>query len=395
MQNSLKINSTFVYVGTISLYFILVPFEDLLTSEAGTLAKYVAILIVASGLIITKGKIFFYRNTETYCMLLLMIISVLSIVWSTNRAITLHRLVAYLLLLSICLYVSTLDFTTRDYRLIKQACILGGIFVVLYLVMSGKLFGSGMLRLEISDHSDPNNFAAQLLLPLTCSFSSVFDSKKKWKILYVLLTCMFIFTVLLTGSRGCLLACIIFCVVYFVASGAYKKISILVGIILLFLLVWFVVLPLLPDEITWRLFTKESYLTSEASHNSRSSIWRIVISEVIPKMGIFGVGAGCSGEALVPYFGVIKGVHNTYLNMIVEYGVLGIPVFLFFLWSLMRKQIKKKKYFELSLVAAICVIIFFLDSFAKKFFWNAIMLVLISMKVDYFMDDNEDAPGKI
>src|SRR5699024_1754295 len=117
---------------------------------------------------------------------------------------------------------------------------------------------------------------------------------------------MFIFTVLLTGSRGCLLACIIFCVVYFVASGAYKKISILVGIILLFLLVWFVVLPLLPDEITWRLFTKESYLTSEASHNSRSSIWRIVISEVIPKMGIFGVGAGCSGEALEPYFGVIK-----------------------------------------------------------------------------------------
>ena len=87
-------------------------------------------------------------------------------------------------------------------------------------------------------------------------------------------------------------------------------------------------------------------------------------------MPILGFGAGCAPLRLSSIYSVSKGVHNTYLNMFLETSFLCLPVFIAMLVDLFRKLIKNKRAVEIAALAGICVVIFFLDSYAKKFFWN-------------------------
>ena len=84
---------------------------------------------------------------------------------------------------------------------------------------------------------------------------------------------------------------------------------------------------------------------------------------------------------LYNFYGFYKGVHNTYLNMIAEFGILGIPAFVIMLVSMLRRSRRAKFVLGFALLAGMCVIIFFLDSYFKKFFWNVILLVIIQGRI--------------
>ena len=97
-------------------------------------------------------------------------------------------------------------------------------------------------------------------------------------------------------------------------------------------------------------------------------------------MNIWGLGAGCPGIALSSVYGHIRGVHNTYLNMICEYGVFGIGFFLALLTVLFVKLKERACYLETACLIGMCVLIFFLDSYQKKYFWNVIMITYLAIK---------------
>lgn len=46
-------------------------------------------------------------------------------------------------------------------------------------------------------------------------------------------------------------------------------------------------------------------------------------------MPIIGYGSGVASYVLAGVYGYLKGVHNTYLNMILEYGFIALPIFIF------------------------------------------------------------------
>ena len=88
---------------------------------------------------------------------------------------------------------------------------------------------------------------------------------------------------------------------------------------------------------------------------------------------------------------------DQYLNMIVEFGIFGIPAFLGMLFSLLRKEYKRGLFLEAALLIGVSGVIFFLNSYAKKFFWNVIMLLLIESaakrdpNTSFFKDDGGQA----
>lgn len=130
----------------------------------------------------------------------------------------------------------------------------------------------------------------------------------------------------------------------------------------------------LPSDLYNRLFTIENYTSHGAG---RTDIWDILFKDIIPDMGVFGLGAGCVSVKLTSYYGFAKGVHNTYINMLCEFGILGLPAFITMIFSVLIRNYKNKFFIGMAMLLGICTTIFFLDAYAKKFFWNIIMLIFI------------------
>ena len=94
-------------------------------------------------------------------------------------------------------------------------------------------------------------------------------------------------------------------------------------------------------------------------------------------MPLWGYGAGVPGYILIDFYGYIKGVHNTYLNIILEYGIIGITFFILFIYYIYSNIKKNGEILCNAILISMLVIIFFLDSFEKKYFWNAMMFITI------------------
>lgn len=364
------------------LYFCIAPLEDLLAGSMGTVAKYIALIIVAFGFIemgLSGLKLSFSKTNV--CIMWLMALGVISCVWAIDSDVAIGRISAYLTVPGICLFVGMLDFSKKEYKAIVNSAILGGLFTVMYIsyVNGADLLLSG--RITLNSENDPNNLAALLFLPLGLvigKMQSVSSTGKK--VWYAFCMSIIAFLFLLTGSRGGLLGLLAFFIAYLIFNKAYKKIYVLIGAIVAVVIIWFVVAPMLPEDIYNRLFNNTDFTGSEATGSGRVEIWVTLVTKIVFKNFFIGVGAGCVPRALGEYFGSLAGAHNTYLNMLGEYGVLGLPAFLIMLYDKWKGQYCAKRYIEAALLVGICVIMFFLDSYPKKFFWNVIMLLIISEK---------------
>lgn len=348
-----------------------------MTGSLGTIARYIAIAFVAAGAIESRGRFVFQKNAENYLVITLSVISVLSLIWSIDFSTTLARLPAYLLLPGYCIFMSMLDFDRKEFAFISKAAIIGALFTAIYMFLIGSLSFTG--RVTIGESSDPNNFAARLLLPISLCFQKRGPVKIITRVFYYTAALLLLFCMLLTGSRGCLMAAVVVVIVFLFLTGAYKKAAYLIVFAILAFVIWYYILPSLPDYIRWRLFDSESYLLSEAREASRTYIWKSVFRSIIPQMPVWGLGAGCSGIALSGVYGYIRGVHNTYLNMVCEYGVFGIGFFIALLSVLFVKLKARKCNLETACLIGMCVVIFFLDSYPKKFFWNVIMIAYLAI----------------
>lgn len=358
------------------LYFFLAPMEDILNNSAGSFAKYLALVIIAVTLIEDRGVIKLKKSIANRCIIWLMLITVASLLWTIDKQTTLNRMVAYLLVPGFCLYSSTLSFTKKEFELIILSAIIGG------LITSGLAYSSGMVmgetmadRMVLSDKNDPNNFAALLLLPFALIWWKIQDCKKVYlKIVFAVLLVIIVFMIFMTGSRGGLLSVLVILVSYYLFSGMIKRVSAIIGTVLLLAILFFVLQSYLPVDLFNRLFSVENYTSTGAG---RTIVWQTVFRGIVPNMGLFGVGPGCVSKSLASYYGVEKGVHNTYLNMMCEFGILGLPAFILMIVTEVIRNLKHKFYIGAALLMGICTTIFFLDAYPKKFFWNVIMLLFI------------------
>ncbi len=362
------------YTYILMLYFLLAPFEDVLSFSGGTLGKWLAALIVVTGLYETKGRIKLQFREGNLCLLYLMLLSLLSCLWAIYPEVAFARNAAYLSLPAFCLFISTLSFSEKEYENVARAAVLGGVFVAVYILNNGYASNSGRVRLD--EGNDPNNLAALLQLPLAMAFRQTMQRQTRIRLFYSISLLLIVFVLLLTGSRGGMVSAIVFFLAFFLFSKAYKKAGVLLGVLLIAFLIWQIVLPALPEKISARLF--ETDYNREIISGSRVRIWRAVVYGLIPQMPAYGVGAGCAPYALMQWYFRGKAVHNTYLCMICEYGLLGIGPFLWFLLTKMKKQIKLRNCSEAALLLSIYVTIFFLDAYAKKFFWNVVILATIA-----------------
>lgn len=368
------------YTPLVMMYYLFAPMEDLLTGSMGTVAKYIAMVIILLGLISTNGEIHLNFNKVNKCLLYLLALSTASCLWAVNREIAVGRNVAYLLVPGLAFFVGQLDFSPRERESIISAAIAGGVLTVGYLVVNGQIDLTSMQRLNLTKGNDQNGFAALMLLPFGLSIGRIPGKSLPIKCMYMGFALVFLFVVLMTGSRGGLLGicAFVFICVFFAQKG--KRTRTIISMVALLIFAYFFVLPYLPEHIRNRLFKNDSYMNTMNAHENRGAFWKLGITKIFTSNPLLGVGAGCVPIMLGRYFSTNRAMHNTYINMLCEFGLLGLPAFLWMLWNLFYRKFKQQKLIEMALLVGICLIIFFLDAYAKKFFWNVIMLLMIEPK---------------
>lgn len=373
-----------IIVILIALYFFLSPLEDVLNFGGGTILRYLAGLIVLTILwddsLSSRSLII---NRDIKYVLYFIALGWLSVIWARDRSYAITRNIAYSLLPILFIFVIKRKYSQSEINVIETAIISGGVVAVAFIIASQGLSNMMAGRLVIMEESDPNGLAGRLILSLILAIKRIIVSKTLGsKLLNSLTSILLLIICLMTGSRGALLALAVSVTTYAAFMPFENKWRKMILLTSALLLAWQLINVFLPIDLIERLFEIDSYANSVDSSGQRGEIWKNIFEHVLPNMPLLGYGSGGGPVVLENIYRYRKGVHNTYINNLLEYGVLGLPVLLAFLWRLWRKMRKNKDVFRLCAFTSILVVAFFLDVYANKFFWNMLMYCSIGTTSD-------------
>lgn len=318
----------------LSAYVLLVPFENLFTTNTGgTVTKLVAVVSAAAiifWMIRNRRVVQPSRAVAAWC--LLMVWMGLTVFWAIDPAAAVPHLITYAELILLLSVVSLMPVSAIDHKVLMTATVAGAALAALYGIHEyrsgasqfqhgGRLFlslgGAGETRV------DPNAFAAALLFPigivLVGALSSGWSFKKAGFIGLLLVMMGGIYA---SGSRGGLVAAGVM-VAYLLVRSRYK--IQLIALSALALLASF----LMPHS-PWLRFA--SAISDGGS--GRVSIWRVGW-EAFKHHWLFGAGVGMFPKAYdqafigvyqVWYQSWTRAPHNTLLGAGVEFGVIGVAL---------------------------------------------------------------------
>lgn len=251
-----------------------------------------------------------------------------TVLWSVNRDMAIGRFPTMISLFLFYLVTTSCHFSEKEISQIARFTIFGGCVaaaITLYEFQSGIFYLKGDLRASLifgERHTDPNILAASLLLPLSLIVGEFLGSAKLyWKVLLSLCALLIVSGILVTGSRGALLAFGVMLIFYLRKLGIDWRVLVpltLLGGALMFA----------PAFLVQRL--QQSETTGGAG---RIYIWQTGLAAL---KDYFFAGAGLENFSVIyndyashaaQFVGLNRAAHNIYLEIAVESGFIGILLF--------------------------------------------------------------------
>ncbi len=191
----------------------------------------------------------------------------------------------------------------------------------------------GMPGRVFSTFENPNNFAEVivLLLPFVYALFIISHEKRK-KFYYAAVFCVSIAALMLTYSRSCYVS---FAISLFAFVLLYKPKFVFLLVALVIVLV-----PFLPESVLNRILTIAS--TRDTSNAYRIYLWSGVL-KMLRENFVCGVGTGSAAfvKAYAPFASPLAAnaphSHMLYLELFIQFGVIGGAGFFAFWFSLIRK----------------------------------------------------------
>lgn len=326
-----------------AIYLLMLPFDNVMNLPGvGTVTKYIGIIV--GGLAVVdqmwrhRGRVL--RPTRPIILWGAFVsIAVASTLWSLDPAVTVAGLDTIVGLYFVYVGISARAWTARSVELLSVAAVAGGVLASLIAVWQwtrgiGYLWTTRTsLVVSSTRTTDPNHFAASLLLPFMLALAHV-GSRGRPKVAYWLSTIIIGLAVLLTGSRGGGFALGAGAAV--VLSHAVRRMRLkdlmrrAVPLVLLAGAAAYITWLIVPPSI-WTRFTMEQMLASGAS--GRFPLWALAIRafEMRPWLGwgydTFAVlSRGTVADVVA--VGVRPGqvAHSIYLQSVSELGVFGATI---------------------------------------------------------------------
>jgi O-antigen ligase len=320
-------------VAFILLWFFVfsIPFENILVLPGiGTIARLMGMIAFPVGIfaILTDRQI----RPPTPLLLLMvffLIFGTLTYFWTIDAESTLVALLTSYQLLAfvwlICEYAPTSE---KQVRLISAYVLGAYVASIATFVQFFSLKQVTYLRYAAMGF-DPNDLGLILALGIPMGWYLGLLSKDKlmrwiyWS--YVLVGLSGIF---LTASRGGLLSASVASLFVLLTYPRLSSKSKYASLIILLLASYGIIQFLVPQYSWDRLATIPGEITS--GNISRISIW-FAGFEVFGENTLLGVGIGAFRSSIAPVLGHGTAAHNTFLEILVEQGVVGFTIFAAFL----------------------------------------------------------------
>ena len=380
-QSAPRIKLQYLSVFFVSLYVLLLPFEYVLSSESGTINKYIAILVVFSCVI--SGSIKDTIKSSNIAIILFLLFGILSRVWAISANYWNEVFFTYLKNAALFLVISQCKFTKKQSGLIMNSYVVGSLLLVVYLFTSSSVTTdsySGRTAIAVNGgFFDPNYMAADVIMPIGFLCGVFYENlimKKYIKGIFAVALILALFYVeILAGSRGGLLAIASTILSITLLNLKHRSIRKKILLILLILSLGFIIImQMMPEPILER-FSLDSISGEEDDGGGRIVLWQAAI-KAIKENFVVGYGAGCAVPAVGLYHGVYRASHSLYLSSILEFGVFSVLLY-YAIFKEIKTAYKKKLYAEVGIGIGVLIASVFLDTLSTKFFWAFLIMLFM------------------
>jgi O-antigen ligase len=312
--------------------------------------------------------------------------------WAMDYQVATSRLPTSISLILFYLVVLSTNITRNELRTVSLFAVAGACAAAVYSThqfYGGSIYhGDVRASLIAGDKAaDPNSFAASLLLPLSLAVAG-FMTPGKWlaRLAWLGVAATLTFAVLVTGSRGAMVAIAVMIVFYMYTNQIPRRM--LIPLIAIFVVLVF----FMPDAFFARMST-----TADTGGGGRTVVWQggLVAFARYPL-----VGAGLNnfsaayreniGSAPIYHGILVSGAHNSYLETAVETGVVGLVLLLVAFVAQLRaaSRCRKKVADRVGAVIvayeagcyAVLTAAFFIGVIWEKWFWFSWILLAVAVR---------------
>lgn len=365
------------------LYCVLLPFEEALAGSFGSILRIIGIslIIVIIAAYYRNGLFMPKYNVPIVLWTLYMFFSV---IWSDSFQWWSYFMRIYIVQIALLCVIEFVPVERLNIDFVKKMLMIGGFvassIIILFPTGSGFTADGRRTVMLLGSVLDPNVVASIILLGVHVAISSFFQRQKGTR--YLLITVWQMAGVLMTGSRGALIAFVIgFGVELFLnlsRKGERKKAIVLVVASVVAVMV---LLAVLPENLLLMRFSKDTILGlnefRSGAHN-RYTIWLNAI-QLIKKKPIFGYGCGNFFSAIATVYRQCAS-HNLYILLIVEGGIIGLLFFLTYVGRLIKSLFKYNDFSTISMLVTVMVMAISLDSITYKYFWISLIVARLMIR---------------
>lgn len=373
----------------IAVYCALIPLENVLAASlGGSVNKYIGIAIIIS-ILIWKSYSSSRLNFSIRGLLPILsfaFFALLSVAWTTGETGNSY----YNIMLNMTVFtIVFVQYPIREDELVYTYVLMVIVGIVLSLLLiTGSQFASinnisgGRMTLTFGGlQIDNNNLAVSLFIPIVCSVNFIINSNRLIvKLINSASLILMMYAVLVTGSRGGLLAGVVGLTVYAIKNSNTVRVRTIIlwaalGGILLILIQYF-----LSEGLSGRFSIAD---VIQSGGTGRTIIWSHCLDAYKnsnPFRQLFGYGYSMEAQILHQTWGPYTSAHNDFLQVLLDLGLIGEFLYVSFWINSIKQALKTERYVVLALVIVMLVSSLSMEVLVKKMFWLVVYLNIVPIQ---------------
>lgn len=381
MQRQTRITYKRLYVVSLCLYLLCLPLGAVNIGTLGSAAKLLAILPI--GLALVGGRIAKMQKT-ILLQLLFTLVAALSIVWSVSTEESFSRVFSYIMLFLLLFSGCMFDYSDRDIQKIKLSLVWSSRITAILVLLFGSYIEK-RLYMEGIIQEDPNYLCAYFAFGVIAALQQILSREKFFgKIWPIVELAIYLYVVVLTGSRGGLIAIMAGILMYFLYTGnrSAKGIVLKISAMVVVLLLLSVAMNYIPEELRIR-FTVEDVVSGGGS--GRITIWKnawdLYINSPLWRK-LVGYGTATIITCFDKYgYSRLQVAHNIFLETLVELGFAGFCIYSMTILAFVKATRKNVDKFSYAVLVCMIVLSLSVSLYTFKPYFHIMLYILICHRI--------------